>query len=110
LLLSHAIAVFLTSESLETHDHILLSQIRDFPKLEGQGQVPVFISPRKRVAQLYPQILGSHFVASYNSEGYGGGVRPRLHTYDVTESLGDRETFKEDGKNNEVVNRAIRVY
>jgi hypothetical protein len=34
-------------------DHILLSQIRDSPNLEGQ--VPVFISPRNRVAQLYPR-------------------------------------------------------
>jgi hypothetical protein len=31
--------------------HILLSQIRDSPKLEGQ--VPVFISLRNRVARLY---------------------------------------------------------
>jgi hypothetical protein len=39
------------------------SQIRDSPNLEGQ--VPIFISPRDRVAQLYPQ-------------GYGGGIRTRL--------------------------------
>jgi hypothetical protein len=32
-----------------------LSQIRDLPNLEGQ--VPVFISPWKRVAQFYPQTL-----------------------------------------------------
>jgi hypothetical protein len=56
LLLALAIAVVLRSESRETHDHILLSQIRDFPSLEGQ--VPVFIFPRNRVAQLYPQLLG----------------------------------------------------
>jgi hypothetical protein len=37
-----------------THVHILLSQIRDSPNLEGQ--VPVFISPRTRV-RLYPQAL-----------------------------------------------------
>jgi hypothetical protein len=29
-------------------------------------QVPVFIFPRNRVAQLYPQALGSLFVASYD--------------------------------------------
>jgi hypothetical protein len=40
-----------------TRDHILLSQIRDYPNLEGQ--FPVFISPGKRVAHLYPQALGS---------------------------------------------------
>jgi hypothetical protein len=37
---------------------------------------PVFISPRNRVAQLNPQALGSFFVASYDSQGYGGGIRP----------------------------------
>jgi hypothetical protein len=41
----------------------LLSQIREYPNLEEQ--VPVFISPRNRVAQLYPQALGSLLVASY---------------------------------------------
>jgi hypothetical protein len=51
--------------------HILLSQIRD---------VPVFIHPRNRVFQLYPEALSSPFVASYDSQGYGGGIRSRLHT------------------------------
>jgi hypothetical protein len=66
-------AVILGSESRWTRDHILLSQIRDFPNLEGQG--PVFISPRYRVGQLYPQALGSLFVASYGSQSYGGGTQ-----------------------------------
>jgi hypothetical protein len=44
------------------------------PNLERQ--VPVFISLRNRVAQA----LGSLFVASYDSQGYGGGIRTRLHT------------------------------
>jgi hypothetical protein len=57
-----ASAVILKSDSRGTHDHILLSQIRDSLNLEGQ--VPVFISPRSKVAQLYPQALGSLFVAS----------------------------------------------
>jgi hypothetical protein len=47
---------------------LLLSQIRDFPNLEGQ--VPVFISSRNRVAQLYLQAVGSILVASYDSQGY----------------------------------------
>jgi hypothetical protein len=51
LLLAFASAVILRSESRGTHDHILLSQIRDFPNLEDQ--VPLFISPRNRVARLY---------------------------------------------------------
>jgi hypothetical protein len=46
-----ASAVFLGSESLGTRDHILLSQIWDFS-----------------------------LVASYDSQGHGGGIRPRLHT------------------------------
>jgi hypothetical protein len=52
--------------------------IWDSPNLEGQ--VPVFISPRNRVAQLYPWALGSLFVASYDSQGSGGGILTRLHT------------------------------
>jgi hypothetical protein len=43
LLLVLASAVTLWSESRETHDHILLSQIRDSPNLEGQ--VPVLYPP-----------------------------------------------------------------
>jgi hypothetical protein len=50
LLLVLANAVILGSESRGMHGQILLSQIRDSPNLEGQ--VPVFISPRNRVAQL----------------------------------------------------------
>jgi hypothetical protein len=48
-----------------------------FPQLKDQ--VPVFISPRNGVAQLYPQELGSLFAASYVSQGYGGGIPTRLH-------------------------------
>jgi hypothetical protein len=44
LLLALASADILRSESSGTHDHILLSQIRDSPNLEGQ--VPVFVNPR----------------------------------------------------------------
>jgi hypothetical protein len=36
--------------------------------------------PRNRVTQLYIQALGSLFVASYDSQCYGGGIRTRLHT------------------------------
>jgi hypothetical protein len=78
LLLTLVSAVILSSESRVTRDNILLSLIRDSPTLDGQ--VPVFICPRNRVAQLYPRVLGSIFVASYNSQGYGGGILTRLHT------------------------------
>jgi hypothetical protein len=80
LLLVLTSAVIFGSEFRGTRDRILLSQIRDSRNLEGQ--VTVFISPRNRVAQLYTQALGSLFVASYDSQGYGGGIRPRLHTGD----------------------------
>jgi hypothetical protein len=34
-----------------------------------EGQVPVFISSKNRVAQLYTRALGSLFVASYDKQG-----------------------------------------
>jgi hypothetical protein len=43
-------------------------------------QVPVFIFPGNRVAQLYPKALGSLFVASCDSQGYGESILTRLHT------------------------------
>jgi hypothetical protein len=45
-----------------------------------EGQVPVFISPRDRVAQFYPRALGALSAASYHSQGYGGGCLTLLHT------------------------------
>jgi hypothetical protein len=56
---------------------IFHSQIRDSSNLEGQ--VTIFISPKNKVAHLYPQALGSLFVAYYDSQGYGRGIRTRLH-------------------------------
>jgi hypothetical protein len=75
LLLLLTSAVILGAESRGTHDHILLSQIRDCSHLEGQ--VPVFISTRKRAAELFPQTLVSFFVTSYDSWGYGESIRTR---------------------------------
>jgi hypothetical protein len=72
LLLTLASAVILGSES----HHILLSQIRDSPNLEGQ--VHVFMVRSERVALLYPQALGSFSVASYDSQEYGGAIRTSL--------------------------------
>jgi hypothetical protein len=57
--------------------HFTVSDLR-FP--HPGGQIPVFISPRNSVSQLYPQALGSFFIASYDSQGYNGGIRLRLHT------------------------------
>jgi hypothetical protein len=65
-LLVLASGVIIGSESRRTQDHILLSQIRDSPNLEGQ--VTVFISARNTLAKLYPPELGSLFVVSYDSQ------------------------------------------
>jgi hypothetical protein len=65
LLLVHASTVILRFESREIHYHILLSQIRDSLNLENQ--VSVFVSSKNSMAQLYPQVLGSLFIASYDS-------------------------------------------
>jgi hypothetical protein len=48
-----------------------------------EDQVSVFMFPSDRVAQLYPQAPGSLFVASYDSQGYGGRILTRLHTGDI---------------------------
>jgi hypothetical protein len=52
--------------------------IWESPNLEGQ--VPVFISPRNRVAQLYPRALGSLSVAPYDSRGLRWKYSKRIHT------------------------------
>jgi hypothetical protein len=46
--------------------------------LNLEDQVPIFISPGNRVAQLYPRALGSLYVASYDSQGHSGGILTRL--------------------------------
>jgi hypothetical protein len=46
------------------------------------GPGPHIYIPRNRVARLYPQALGFLFVTFYDSQGYGGGIRSRLHTVD----------------------------
>jgi hypothetical protein len=74
LLLVFASAVILRSESHGIHDYISLSQILDSPNLEGQ--VLLLISPTNGVARLYPQILGSISVASYDSQGSTTPVLP----------------------------------
>jgi hypothetical protein len=44
-----------------------------------EGQTPIFISPRDRVALLYPRVTGSLFGASYDTQGYFEGILTRLH-------------------------------
>jgi hypothetical protein len=92
-LLGFASAVILEYKSRGTHGHILLSLIRDSPNLEGQD--PVFISPKNRMARLYPQALGSIFFASYGSQGYGGGIRIGLNTGDRAVKVKVKVKFKD---------------
>jgi hypothetical protein len=61
LLLVLASAVILRSESCGI-------RFKSPPNLEGQ--VPVFIFLKNRIAQLYLQVLGSLFVVSYDSQRY----------------------------------------
>jgi hypothetical protein len=77
LLLALASAYILGSESLRTHDHILLFHIRVSLNLEARS--PYLYPPGTWCPSYNPQALGSLFVASYDSQGYGGGIRPRLH-------------------------------
>jgi hypothetical protein len=65
---------------------IFYSQTRDSSNLEGQ--IPVFISLGNRVAQLCLQTLSSLFVASHDSQGYGGGIRTGLHTEYIFPTFG----------------------
>jgi hypothetical protein len=51
-------AVTLRSKSRRTHNHILLSHTRPPPPPSWIARSPVFTSPKKRVAQLYPRALG----------------------------------------------------
>jgi hypothetical protein len=61
----------------DSWQHFTVSDFR-FPQPGGPG--PIFISPTNRVIRLYPLVLDSLSVASYESQGYDGGIRTRLHT------------------------------
>jgi hypothetical protein len=58
---------------------ILHFLVRYSPNLEGH--VPVFISPRNRVAQLYSRALGSLYVVSYDSQDYE--LKRKCQPYDI---------------------------
>jgi hypothetical protein len=47
------------------------------PQPGGPG--PRIYIPQEQDDPVIPQILDSHFVASYDSQGYGGGIRTFLH-------------------------------
>jgi hypothetical protein len=85
-----ASADILGSESRGTDNHTLLYHIRDAPNLEGQ--VPMFTSPSNRMAQFYPQVLSSLFVASYDSQGWERRIRNRLKRGPLTEPDSELES------------------
>jgi hypothetical protein len=72
LLLGLTRAITLGSKSHRNHDHVLLSHMR-FPQSGGPGS-------RIYVPQKQGGSVGFLFVASYDSQGYGGGILIRLHT------------------------------
>jgi hypothetical protein len=78
ILLTLASLVILGSESHGTHDHIYWLRLETPPT--WRARCPYLCPTQNRVAQLYPQALGSLFVVSYDSHGYGGGIPTRLHT------------------------------
>jgi hypothetical protein len=69
LLLGLASAVIFRSKSLGTHDMFYCLRFETPPTW------------RARSPYLYPQALGSLFVASYDSQGYGGGILTCLDTW-----------------------------
>jgi hypothetical protein len=70
---------FSCPESREAHDHFPLFQLRDSPNQDTTGP-QIYMHPRNRMARLYPQALGSLFVSSWDSQGYGRDIRPRHHS------------------------------
>jgi hypothetical protein len=79
LLLVFASAVILRSESRGTRDHCILSQIHS-PNLEGQ--LPVYISPRNRVAHYIPR----HWVP------FSSSPMARRNTVEIFDTASTRDT------------------
>jgi hypothetical protein len=76
LLLGLARVVTLGLNSRRTHDHILLSHLR-LPQPGGPG--PRIYIPQEKCGLVIPPGTGFPFVASYDSQGCGGGILTRLH-------------------------------
>jgi hypothetical protein len=76
LLLGLARAVTLGPKSSRTHDHILLSHLR-LPQPGGPGS-RIYI-PQEQGGPVTPPGTGFPFVASYGSQGCGGGILTCLH-------------------------------
>jgi hypothetical protein len=70
-----------TCKSREGPETMYYCLILGSPNLEGQ--VPLFVSPRNRMAQFSPWALGSLSVLSYDTQGYDGWILISLHTVSV---------------------------
>jgi hypothetical protein len=77
LLLVLASAVILGPQSRGTHDIFYCVEFETPPTWRVRS--PYLYPPGTGCCHLYPQVLGSLFVASYDSQDYGGGIRTRLH-------------------------------
>jgi hypothetical protein len=77
LFLVLARAVTLGSKSRRTHDHILLSHLR---LTQPGGPDPCIYIPQEQGGPVITRGTGFPFVASYDSQGCGGGILTRLHT------------------------------
>jgi hypothetical protein len=78
LLLGLARAVTLGLKSRRIRNHILLPHLR-LPQ-PGRPGPSIYISQEQDGPVIPPDTLVSRIIASYYSQGYGGGIRSRLHT------------------------------
>jgi hypothetical protein len=65
--------------SLRPAGHITIFYFLKFETPNAEVRVPVFISPKNRMAQLHFKALGSLFFASYDSMDYNENIRTCLH-------------------------------
>jgi hypothetical protein len=77
LLLILASAVILRFEPRDSWSHFTVSDSR-LPQPGGPG--PRIYIPQEQGGSFIPPGTLLLFIASYDSPGYGGGIRPRLHT------------------------------
>jgi hypothetical protein len=57
-----------------------------FETSQPRGRAPHIYTPQEQGGPAIPQALGFYLFASYGSQGYGGGIRPRLHKYSKAKS------------------------
>jgi hypothetical protein len=76
-LLALASAVILGYESRGPHNHNFTASGSRLPRPWGQG--PRIYIPQEQGGPVIPPGTGFPFRRSYDSQGYGGGIRTRLH-------------------------------